>query len=126
MKKLDNRIDLKDKSGWVGLTILLVTFIFFFYLSYDVLVDFISYETGICKKCFGPLKQLNNPIPFIFLLASYLGTNYFLFKFILKSKYIDSPKKNESTDEELSTKSNIYIFLITAIIAGILLFVFGL
>jgi 3-oxoacyl-[acyl-carrier protein] reductase len=25
------------------------------------LVDFISYETGICKNCFGPLKLLNNP-----------------------------------------------------------------
>ena len=100
MKKKNNRIDLKDKSGWIGSTILLVTAIFFIYISFFALGDFFSsYETGICKNCFGPLKILNNPIPFIFFMAAYLGTNYVLFKFILKSKYIDSSNKSEKTDK---------------------------
>ncbi len=106
------------------LTILLVTAIFFIYIGFFALGDFFSsYETGICKNCFGPLKVLNNPIPFIFFMAGFLGTNYVLFKFILKSKYIDSPY-SEKTDKPLSTKSNIYIFLITVIVAIILFIIF--
>ena len=124
MKKKDSRIDLKDKSGWIGSTILLVTAIFFGYISVFALGDFFSsYETGICKNCFGPLKVLNYPIPIIFFMAGFLGTNYVLFKFILKSKYIDSPY-SEKTDKPLSTKSNIYIFLITVIVAIILFIIF--
>jgi hypothetical protein len=53
-------------------------------------------------------------------MAVYLGTNYVLFKFILKSKYIDSSNKSEKTDKPLSTKSNVYIFLATVIVAIIL------
>ena len=109
MNKKNSRIDLKDKSGWISSTILLV------------LGDFFSsYETGTCKNCFGPLKVLNNPIQFIFVIVAYLGTNYVLFKFILKSEYIDSSKKIEKSDKPLSTKANVYIFLIT-VIAGIML-----
>ena len=123
MKKKDSRINLNDKSGWIGSTILLVTAIFFFYIGFFALGDFFSsYETGICKNCFGPLKVLNNPIPYIFFMAGFLGTNYVLFKFILKSKYIDSSKKSDEVEKPLSTKSNVYIFLITVIV-GIILFV---
>ena len=121
MNKKNSRIDLKDKSGWISSTILLVTAIFFIYLGFFVLGDFFSsYETGTCKNCFGPLKVLNNPIQFIFVIVTYLGTNYVLFKFILKSEYIDSSKKIEKSDKPLSTKANVYIFLIT-MIAGIML-----
>lgn len=105
MKKKNNRIDLKDKSGWIGSTILLVTAIFFIYISFFALGDFFSsYETGICKNCFGPLKILNNPIPFIFFMAAYLGTNYVLFKFILKSKYIDSSNKSKKNRQTTINK----------------------
>ena len=90
MKKNDNRIDLKDKSGWKGSTILLGKAIFFLYLSFWVLGDYISFETGICRNCPGPLKVLNDPIPFIFFIGSYVLTNLVLFKFILKSEYIES------------------------------------
>mgnify|MGYP003644421313 CR=1 FL=1 len=92
VKKKDNRIDLKDKSGWKSSNILLGTAIFFIYLSFWVLGDYISFETGICRNCPGPLKLLNNPIPFIFFITSYLLTNYILFKFILKSEYMSSKK----------------------------------
>ena len=123
MKKKDSRIDLKDKSGWIGSTILLVTAIFFMYIGFFALGEFFSsYETGTCKDCFGPLKILNNPTQFIFVIIAYLGTNYVLFKFILKSKYIDSPKNSKEEDKPLSTKANIYIFLITVIV-GIMLFI---
>ena len=42
MNKKNSRIDLKDKSGWIGSTILLVTAIFFIYLGFFVLGDFFS------------------------------------------------------------------------------------
>ena len=90
MKKNDSRIDLKDKSGWTGSTISLVIFIFFAYLSFWVLEDYISIETGVCRGCPGPLKLLNDPVPFIFCMVSYLLTILILFKFILKSDYYDS------------------------------------
>ena len=92
MKKNENRIDLKDKSGWKSSTILLGTLIFFIYLSFWVLADYISFETGICRNCPGPLKLLNDPIPFIFCIGSYMLTNLVLFKFILKSEYMESKK----------------------------------
>ena len=90
MKKNDSRIDLKDKSGWIGSSISLGLFILYAYLSFWVLEDYISIETGVCRGCPGPLKLLNDPLPFIFCIGFYVLTVLILFKYILKSEYLDS------------------------------------
>ena len=123
MKK-DNRIDLKDKNGTITSIIMVGLFVFFAYLSFWVLHDNLSFETGICKNCFGPLKILNNPLPFIFFMVSYIITGLAIFKFILKSKYIETGSADKESKKDLSSKSKFYIFAVTLIVALILLIFF--
>jgi|SaaInlV_165m_DNA_1040744.scaffolds.fasta_scaffold29212_2 hypothetical protein len=89
MKKKDNRIDINDKQGGSSLIILVVTVIFFSYIFFWGLGDYFSVETGICKKCPGPLKILNNPLPWLFTALAVGFTNYLLFRFVFKSKWMD-------------------------------------
>ena len=84
MKK-HNRIDLKDKNGTITSIIMVGLLVFFAYLSFWVLHDNLSFETGICKNCFGPLKILNNPLPFIFFMVSLF---YKCLQFILKKNKV--------------------------------------
>ena len=56
MKKKDSRINLKDKSGWIGSTILLVTAIFFIYIGFFALGE-LSLSLDFFIEIFKPLHK---------------------------------------------------------------------
>ena len=89
MKKNDNRLDIKDKSGWTGSIIGLCTFGFYFYIFGVKFEEYFSFKTGICENCFGPLKFLNNPVPLILIMLGCGVTLLVIFKFFIRSEWID-------------------------------------
>ena len=89
MKKKDNRLDIKDKSGWIGSIIGLCTFGFYFYIFGVRFVEYFSFKTGVCENCFGPLKFFNNPVPLILIMLACGVTLLVIFKFFIRSEWTD-------------------------------------
>ena len=57
-------------------------------------------------------------------MVSYIITGLAIFKFILKSKYIETGSADKESKKDLSSKSKFYIFAVTLIVALILLIFF--
>jgi len=89
VKKKDNRIDINDKQGGKSAIIFLIITIIFVYIFFWGFGEYFSIETGICKRCPGPLKLLNNPLPWLCTVFATGFTNYLLFRFVLKSKWMN-------------------------------------